>query len=183
MGVGELDGVDKRKPLFADVAEQTVRGEVLAVDGDRHDAFVFGDGRADGIVGEDRHDGRIADDFAGLDFGADDRGDGRRDGDGHRELLVQLRADVDVAPPQVGRVDNAVGADGAGCGHADGRERTVEVRHEAVESGHDVLDEVVLAEMRDGQFDVDVADGASFDVEERDVRGGRAHGDSGEDGL
>src|SRR5699024_6775087 len=116
--------------------------------------------------------------FRGLDLGAEDGGHRRGDHDGHGELVAQAAGEVDAVPAEVGGVDDAVVGDAAGGGHADGGERAVEAGGEAVEAGHDVLDEVGFGEFGDGGGHVGVADGASAGVEEPDVGGRRADGDA-----
>ena len=118
------------------------------------DLVLDGECRADGIVRKEHQNALAGANLGRLGFGAEDGRDGGGDYYGYAELEAQAFGDVHAVPIEVFRGDQAVVIHGAGGGHAEGDQAVVQVGHHAIDAGHDVLEEVILAEVcyRRGQL-------------------------------
>ena len=196
VGVGGLGGVGKRGCLHALAAYrlqdvlggQQALGRAMAQQlgvcrgygNNGADLVLHGEGGADGIIREEHQNALAGTNLGRLGFGAEDGRDGGGDHHGYAELEAQALGNVHAVPVEVFRGDQAVIIHGAGGGHAEGDQAVVQVGHHAVDAGHDVLEEVILAEVshRGGQFLF--AQRAALDVIKADVGLLGAHGDSAE---
>ena len=135
---------------------------------------------ADGIVREEHQNALAGANLGRLGLGAEDGRDGGGDHHGDAELEAQALGNVHAVPVEVFRGDQAVGIHGAGGSHAEGDQAVLQVRQHAIDAGHDVLEEVIFAEVshRGGQFLF--AQRAALDVIKADVGLLSAHGDAAE---